>query len=215
MILAGQLATPASLQRFQTEAEAAARLEHPHIVPIYEIGQYDGQHYFSMKLIEGGTLAERVPLPEFPAPNEPCLTAPRPAFDFRHSAFVISQVARAIHYAHQRGILHRDLKPTNILLDERGEPHVSDFGLAKLIESDAGLSKSGAVLGTPSYMAPEQAAGRISELTIAADIYSLGAIFYELLAGQPPFVADTPLEVMRKVVEEEPVPPSSILEAPS
>jgi eukaryotic-like serine/threonine-protein kinase len=210
MILAGHLATPSSMQRFQTEAEAAARLDHPNVVPIYEIGQHDGQHYFSMKLIEGGTLADRMPNDEYRMSNERSAKRRRAEFDTRHSAFIISKVARAVHYAHQRGILHRDLKPTNILIDEDGEPHVTDFGLAKLIESDAGLSKSGAILGTPSYMAPEQAAGHITGLTIAADTYSLGAILYELLAGQPPFVANTPLETLRKVVEEEPIPPSVV-----
>ncbi|HXJ56859.1 MAG TPA: WD40 repeat domain-containing serine/threonine protein kinase, partial [Verrucomicrobiae bacterium] len=220
MILAGRLATPASMQRFQTEAESAARLDHPHIVPIYEIGEHDRQHYFSMKLIDGGTLAERIAKQPLTRPAD-TLSHPMgegrgegersvPTFDVRHSAFVISKVARAVHYAHQRGILHRDLKPTNILIDGQGEPHVTDFGLAKLIESDAGLTHSAAVMGTPSYMAPEQAAGHVKELTTATDIYSLGAILYELLAAQPPFVAETPLEIMRKVVEEEPIPPSLV-----
>jgi len=191
------------MQRFQTEAEAAARLDHPHIVPIYEIGEYEGQHYFSMKLIVGETVAtvaasgqSAVDLPERKS-TALC----------RDAATVMGKVARAVHYAHQRGILHRDLKPTNILIDAQGEPHITDFGLAKLIESDADLSKSGAVLGTPSYMAPEQAAGQIKELTIAADIYSLGAILYELLTGQPPFQAEAALEVLRQVCEQEPVRP--------
>src|SRR5262245_39525736 len=210
MILAGQLATPALVQRFHTEAEAAARLDHPHIVPIYEIGEHDGQHYFSMKLIEGGTLAQRMSNDECQMTSEDKLRAQTKPFDIRHSAFVISQVARAVHYAHQRGILHRDLKPTNILIDAQGEPHVTDFGLAKLVEDDSSLTKSIAILGTPSYMAPEQASGHSKGLTTAADIYSLGAILYELLAGQPLFVADNPLEVMRKVMEEDPIPPSVI-----
>jgi tetratricopeptide (TPR) repeat protein len=193
MIAAGQLATVAAVQRFHTEAEAAARLDHPHIVPIYEIGEHEGQNYFSMKLIEGGTLADM-------GPKSP-----------EAAARLIGTVARAVHYAHQRGILHRDLKPTNILLDEQGEPHVTDFGLAKLAEDDSSLTLSAAILGTPAYMAPEQAAGGAKQLTTAADIYSLGAILYELLTGRPPFHAATPLETLRQVVEQEPVPPSQVL----
>ena len=200
MIAAGQLATPAAVQRFHTEAEATARLDHPHIVPIYEIGEYEGQHYFSMKLIEGGTLAGL---------NAECRV--RNAEWQERVARLLATVARAVHYAHQRGILHRDLKPTNILLDEQGEPHVTDFGLAKLAEDDSSLTLSAAILGTPAYMAPEQAAGGAKQLTTAADIYSLGAILYELLTGQPPFQAATPLETLRQVVEEEPAPPSQVL----
>jgi serine/threonine protein kinase/tetratricopeptide (TPR) repeat protein len=200
MIAAGQLATPAAVQRFHTEAEAAARLDHPHIVPIYEIGEYEGQHYFSMKLIEGGTLAGL---------NAEC--GVRNAEWQERVARLLATVARAVHYAHQRGILHRDLKPTNILLDEQGEPHVTDFGLAKLAEDDSSLTLSAAILGTPDYMAPEQAAGGAKQITTAADIYSLGAILYELLSGQPPFQAATPLETLRQVVEEEPAPPSQVL----
>ncbi len=195
MILAGQLATPALKQRFHTEAEAAARLDHPNIVPIYEIGEHDGLHYFSMTLIEGGTLAEISPTK---------VQSPRSAHE---AARLVATVARAVHYAHQRGILHRDLKPTNILLDERGEPHVADFGLAKLAEDDSSLTMSAAVLGTPAYMSPEQAAGRSKGLTTAADIYSLGAILYELLTGRPPFQAETAVETLRQVCEQEPVPP--------
>src|SRR5262245_34064041 len=145
MIAAGQLATPAAKHRFHTEAEAAARLDHPNIVPIYEIGEHDGQHYFSMKLIEGGTLAEER------------LTAKGQGLkSVQDAARLVATVARAVHYAHQRGILHRDLKPSNILLDERGEPHVTDFGLAKLAEDDSSLTMSAAILGTPAYMSPEQ-----------------------------------------------------------
>src|SRR5689334_11252415 len=158
MIAAGQLATPAAMQRFHTEAEAAARLDHPHIVPIYEIGQYEGQHYFSMKLIEGGTLATQRPKSKVSRRKS------------SEAARLVATVARAIHYAHQRGILHRDLKPTNILLDEQGDPHVTDFGLAKLVEDDSSLTLSAAMLGTPAYMAPEQAVGGAKQLTTAADI---------------------------------------------
>src|SRR5215831_16225979 len=199
MIAAGQLATPAAVQRFHTEAEAAARLDHPHIVPIYEIGEYEGQHYFSMKLIEGGTLADLSLKSEVQSPKSP-----------ETAARLVGTIARAVHYAHQRGILHRDLKPTNILLDAQGEPHVTDFGLAKLVEDDSCLTLSAAMLGTPAYMAPEQAAGGAKQLTTAADIYSLGAVLYELLTGQPPFRAETAVETLRQVCEQEPTRPHSL-----
>ncbi len=225
MILEGQLATPALKQRFHTEAEASARLNHPNIVPIHEIGEHDGRHFYSMKLIEGGTLAEAMTNSESPDSEETRRLRskrgleqttgssefePGRSYDIRHWAFVISKVARAVHHAHQRGVLHRDLKPTNILIDGKGEPHVTDFGLAKLAEDDSSLTLTTAVLGTPAYMSPEQAAGRTKGLTTAADTYSLGAILYELLTGQPPFRAETAIETMRKVVEEEPIPPSLI-----
>ncbi|MEX2141787.1 MAG: protein kinase [Pirellulales bacterium] len=199
MILAGQLATPALVHRFHTEAESAARLDHPHIVPIYEIGEYDGQHYFSMKLIQGGTLASA----SFKVNGRSKRSA-------EEAARLVATVARAVHYAHQRGILHRDLKPTNILLDEAGEPHVTDFGLAKLAEDDSGLTISAAILGTPAYMSPEQAAGQTKGLTTAADTYSLGAILYELLAGRPPFHAPSVVETLRQVCEQEPPRPHTL-----
>jgi WD40 repeat protein/tRNA A-37 threonylcarbamoyl transferase component Bud32 len=193
MILTGRLATPASMQRFHTEAEAAARLDHANIVPIYEIGEHDGQHYFSMKLIPGGTLA-----------NASLRADVQSRRSVGKAARLVSTVARAVHYAHQRGILHRDLKPTNILLDEQGEPHVTDFGLAKLAEDDSSLTLSTAVLGTPAYMSPEQAAGQSKGLTTTADIYSLGAVLYELLTGCPPFLPQTTVETLRQVCEQEP-----------
>src|SRR5437016_499942 len=199
MILAGRLATPASMQRFHTEAEAAARLDHSNIVPIYEIGEYDGQHYFSMKLIPGGTLAN--------ASLKPKVQSRRSA---EKAAQLVSTVARAVHFAHQRGILHRDLKPTNILLDEQGEPHLTDFGLAKLVLDRPDFTQSLAVLGTPGYMAPEQAAGRSKQLTTAADIYSLGAILYELLTGRAPFQGDSALEILKQVQEREPEVPRKL-----
>ena len=195
MILAGQLASPADVERFQREAEAAANLDHPNIVPIYEVGQHEGQHYFSMKLVEGGSLARRMPQ---------LLKSPRDA------AKLLLDIARAVHYAHQRGILHRDLKPANILLDATGRPMVTDFGLAKQVESQGGQTSTGAVVGTPAYMAPEQARGE-KGLTTAVDIYSLGAILYALLTGHPPFQGATPMETLLMVISDEPKRPSSVL----
>jgi serine/threonine protein kinase/WD40 repeat protein len=191
MILTGQLATPAEVHRFRLEAEAAATLDHPHIVPIYEVGDYAGQHYFSMKLIEGKSLGEHGPS----LLHEPQMTAR-----------LLAAVARAVHHAHRRGILHRDLKPGNILLDGQGQPYVTDFGLAKRVAGSGRQTQSGAIVGTPSYMAPEQARSE-KVLTTAADVYSLGAILYELLTGVPPFRAETPLDTVLQVLDQEPQRP--------
>ena len=189
MILAGRFASAAEVQRFRAEAAAAGALDHPNIVPVYEVGEHEGRHFFSMKLVTGGSLASRV------ADYQR---------DPRAAAALIAAVARAVHHAHQHGVLHRDLKPSNILLDGDGRPYVSDFGLAKRFDADGGLTQSEAVVGTPSYMAPEQASGGSKRATIAADVYGLGAILYELLSGRPPFQADTRLETLRRVQEQEP-----------
>ncbi len=191
MLLSGQLASAAEVQRFRIEAEAAARLDHPHIVPIYEVAEHDGRLYFTMKLIEGRSLTG--------------LHAPP-----REAARIVTAVARAIHYAHQRGIIHRDLKPGNILLDAEGHPYVTDFGLAKQLEADSRITQTGAIMGTPAYMPPEQASGKTGEITTLADIYSLGAVLYELLTGRPPFQAGTPLETLRQVMDSEPEPPRKL-----
>jgi serine/threonine-protein kinase len=193
MILAGNLAGADDLQRFRTEAEAAARLRHPNIVRVHEVGAVDGQPFFSMEFIEGRSLAQR--LSEGPVPG-------------RTAAGYVRQIARAVHYAHRQGILHRDLKPSNIMLDHDGEPYVTDFGLAKRLNAgESALTRTGAIVGTPSYMAPEQAAGKVKELGPACDVYGLGAVLYELLTGRPPFRSDTPLDTVLNVLEREPVPP--------
>lgn len=195
MILAGQLAGKADVQRFHTEAEAAARLDHPGIVPIHEVGEHEGQHFFTMGFVEGGSLASRL------------LEGP---FAPREAALLVQQIAAAVQYSHELGVIHRDLKPANILLDRAGQPRITDFGLAKSTHNDSGLTASGQVMGTPSYMPPEQAAGLISEIGSAADVYSLGAILYEMLVGRPPFRAATLLETLVQVRSQEPVAPSRL-----
>jgi tetratricopeptide (TPR) repeat protein len=191
MILAGQLAGAAEVQRFRAEAEAAANLEHPNILPVYDVGEHDGQHYFSMKLVEGGSLAEAIRARRLGA---------------RDGAALLARVARAVHFAHQHGVLHRDLKPANVVLDRDGVPYVTDFGLAKRVEGDLTLTKSGAILGTPGYMSPEQARSG-KQLTTASDVYSLGATLYELLTGRPPFHASTQLDTILQLLEREPDDP--------
>jgi serine/threonine-protein kinase len=199
MIRADDLGSEAEVRRFQNEAETVARLDHPHIVPIYDVGQEDGRHFFSMKLIDGDSLSRIVGSGQWAVGREE---------GQRRVAGVMVKVARAVHYAHQHGILHRDLKPANVLLDKDGEPFVTDFGLAKhLSAADAGLTDSGMLVGTPSYMAPEQAACKKQVLTTAADVYGLGGILYALLTGRPPFEGETAVDTLMQVLEHEPVRP--------
>ncbi len=214
LILAGQMATEREIQRFVREAQAAANLDHPNIVPIHEVGEHAGHHYFSMRLIDGGSLAQR--MADYQLPSEAPLSgdpaADKKSLEERKAKVVtlIAQTARAVHHAHQRGVLHRDLKPANILIDGRGEPFVTDFGLAKRVDLPAEMSRSDTVVGTPNYMSPEQARGRHKDLTTATDIFSLGAVFYHLLTGRPPFQGPTPWETLRQVVEQEPPRPSVV-----
>jgi TolB-like protein/Tfp pilus assembly protein PilF len=188
----GQWATEAHLKRFRLEAEAAARLEHPGIVPIHEVGERDGSCYFSMKFVEGGQLDE---------------VAKREPMPIRQAVELIAKVARTVHYAHEHGILHRDIKPGNILLDAKGEPHLTDFGLARLVESESSVTQTLDVLGTPSYMAPEQAVGNNAAVSSATDVYGLGAVLYQLLTGQPPFAGGTTYETIKLLEDTEPRPP--------
>jgi WD40 repeat protein/tRNA A-37 threonylcarbamoyl transferase component Bud32 len=215
MILTARLPGETDMKRFRAEAAAVASLEHPNIVPIYDVGEDQGRPFFAMKFVPGGSLAERLaagPRPQSSnssSADQSAKPAEKAAHEMKWAATLVAKIGRAIHHAHQRGILHRDLKPSNILLDESGEPLVTDFGLAKQMETESHLTLSGAVLGTPAYMAPEQAASD-KGLTTAADIYSLGAIFYELLTARPPFQAETPLETLRQVIEQETRRPSSL-----
>jgi serine/threonine protein kinase/Tfp pilus assembly protein PilF len=188
----GHWATEAHLKRFRLEAEAAARLEHPGIVPIHEVGERDGSCYFSMKFVEGGQLDEVVR---------------RAPMSIRQAVELIAKVARTVHYAHEHGILHRDIKPGNILLDAKGEPHLTDFGLARLVESESTVTRTMEVLGTPSYMAPEQAVGNNAGISSITDVYGLGAILYQLLTGQPPFAGGTTYETIKLLLDTEPRQP--------
>src|SRR5437868_2757393 len=188
----GQWATEAHLKRFRLEAEAAARLEHPGIVPIHEVGERDGQCYFSMKFVEGGQLDEVVR---------------RAPMSIRQATELIAKVARTVYYAHGHGILHRDIKPGNILLDVKGEPHLTDFGLARLVESESSITHTLDVIGTPSYMAPEQAVGNNAAVARATDVYGIGAVLYQLLTGQPPFAGGTTYETIKLLLDTEPKKP--------
>src|SRR5207248_6776233 len=186
----GHWATEAHLKRFRLEAEAAASLEHPCIVPIHEVGERDGSCYFSMKFIEGGQLDEVVR---------------QTPMSIRHAAELIAKVARIVHYAHEHGILHRDIKPGNILLDANGEPHLSDFGLARLVEMESTITRTLEVMGTPSYMAPEQAVGNNAAVGSATDVYGLGGVLYQLLTGHPPFAGGTSYETIKLLLDTEPL----------
>jgi serine/threonine-protein kinase len=197
MILTGQTASAHERERFRREAELAANLDHPHIVPIYEVDEEHGRCFFSMKLVDGGSLSRQ---------------ASRYTSDPAAAARLVLTLAKAVHHAHGQGFLHCDLKPSNVLLDQRGTPYLTDFGLARRTGADSSLSGSGAILGTPSYMAPEQATGSRAWLGPATDVYGLGAILYELLTGRPPFRAATVMETVVQVLERDPTPPHEIQE---
>src|SRR5213595_1147009 len=192
VIRLGQWASKAHLKRFRLEAEAAARLEHPGIVPIHEVGERDGSCYFSMKFIAGGQLDE---------------VGKRTPMSIRQAVELITKIARIVHYAHEHGILHRDIKPGNILLDAKGEPHLTDFGLARLVEFESSVTQTLDVLGTPSYMAPEQAAGNNAAVSNATDVYGVGAVLYQLLTGQSPFAGGTTYETIKLLLNTEPRQP--------
>ena len=196
MIQENRPLSPENRQRFFAEAEANARLDHPGIVPLYEVGEFHGHPYFSMQLVRGETLGDRLkrgPLPQ------------------REAAQIMVEVCRAIGFAHLRGVLHRDIKPTNIMLDDQDQVKITDFGLAKFSDSADNLTRTGAVIGTPSYMSPEQASGRSSLVGRRSDIYSLGTVLYHLLTGRPPFIADSPMQLAMQILEHDP-PPVRLLE---
>ena len=195
MLLRRDLASQADLSRFRSEAEAAAQLDHPGIVSIFEVGEHQGHPFYSMRYIEGTTLSKRLQVGPIPP---------------REGAQILLRVAEAVQAAHARGVLHRDLKPSNILIDLAGEPHVSDFGLAKRLEGNQTMTHTGAILGTPCYMSPEQAAGSRGDVGPASDVWSLGAILYQVLVDRPPFQASSPMDTLLAVLEVEPPLPRSI-----
>jgi serine/threonine-protein kinase len=200
MILSGQMASPDERERFLREAELAANLDHPNIVPIHEVAEFRGCPFFSMKLIEGESLSQEIKTKRRAGtPHDP-----------QAAARLVATIARAVQYAHERGFLHCDLKPSNILIDRAGRPYVTDFGLAKRASENSAVSMSGAIMGTPSYMAPEQASGARKGLAATTDVYGLGAIFYEILTGQPPLRADTVPETVVAVLERDPAPPRDL-----
>ncbi len=196
MIRSGQLADEQEVRRFRLEAEAAARLNHPNIVPIYEVGETQGQHYFSMAFVPGQSLAKRI--------AERPLTSP-------DAARLIRVAAEAVQAAHEQKVIHRDLKPANILLDESGQPHVTDFGLAKHAQDNSDLTATGQIIGTPGYMPPEQASGAGGDVGASADVYSLGASLYAAVTGRAPFQGPTPLDTVKQVTEREPVSPRQLI----
>jgi serine/threonine-protein kinase len=195
LVREAHLATEEDRARFRAEAASAARLAHPNVVTVYAVGEVDGQAYLCLEFVPGRTLAQTV-----------AADGPMPP---RDAARLVAAVARGVQHAHDHGVLHRDLKPANILLDPSGSPHVADFGLAKRTDAPESLTRTGAIVGTPSYMAPEQATGR-KDLTPAADVYSLGAILYEMLTGRPPFRASTQVDTLLQVLEQEPIPPRDL-----
>ncbi|MDD4870057.1 MAG: serine/threonine-protein kinase [Kiritimatiellae bacterium] len=195
MMLGGRFVNRDDVRRFRTEAQAAARLDHPNIVAIYEVGEHEGQQYYTMRLVEGTNLADEMSNLQK---------------DQQAAVRILMNIARAVDFAHQHGVLHRDLKPSNILIDRRGQPQVTDFGLAKCTDDDTSLTISGQVMGTVLYMSPEQAAGKNRNITWASDVYSLGAMLYEMLAGETPFRADNPLDVLDKVRNEDPRSPRKL-----
>ncbi len=212
LIAEGKLASHTEKERFLLEARAAGELDHPHILPIFEVGEDSGQYYFSMRLITGGSLTDR--LPEI-GPQQDVRSSSSTimsGFRDRQTAMVklLVKIARAVHHAHEQGILHRDLKPANILIDQHGEPQITDFGLAKRVHEDTHLTISGQILGSPAYMAPEQAEGRNRDLTNAVDIYPIGVMLYQFLTGVLPFDGETPMELIQKTLTKEPRPPRKL-----
>ena len=200
MIRSGEFANEEQIKRFYAEAEAAAKLDHPGIVPVYEVGEQNGQHFFSMAFIEGESLHDRVTHQGPLSPTE--------------AASLTRAIAEAVQFAHDEGIVHRDIKPQNVLLDASGKPRVTDFGLAKQLHSDSDLTAAGQVMGTPSYMPPEQAAGKLDEIGVASDVYSLGAMLYYLVTGRPPFQSASVVETIRQVLDAEPVSPRTLNQSP-